>query len=189
MGGCINRMINARRQMKNTGRMGYRGSMLRPQFKSIVEGSAMSYYKITVNLDGRDVEATVKEGVVSSIETGALASGKESPEHKVTIIAGQQKNQPTAWIQVSKYQSGAFSITHEGWVSASKGELESSINSTSTSARIASVQSLDSSMKSVEDAEFGLTSCCTSNGSGCYVKCCGGCCADPTRCPGAGCCP
>jgi hypothetical protein len=151
----------------------------------------MDIYKVTVAINGRDLEALVKAGVLATIETGSLDNGAETPRDKVTIIVGQGKQRPTAWIQVSRFAAGrVINVTHEGWISEGVGALEScsSLNAANTSLSKVVDPSAEV-MKCQGEAAFGARACCTRTGSGCYVTCCGGCCSDPFGCPGASCCP
>ncbi|HWW13788.1 MAG TPA: hypothetical protein VN310_03925 [Candidatus Dormibacteraeota bacterium] len=149
----------------------------------------MSFYKVTVNVDGRNLETLVKEGVLASIEVGKHTNKVKKPSHKIVVIAGQKNNTPMAWMQVSKID-GSASIVHEGWIGDGQDKLVA-VSSASAPAK-ASVESVneipEKSLKSLQNAGFGVFGCCTSYGSGCYVTCCNGCCSDPVGCPGASCC-
>jgi hypothetical protein len=151
----------------------------------------MDICKVTVAVNGRDLQAIVKAGVMATIETGALTNGIQTPKDKINIIVGRAGQGLSAWVQVSQFDvNKTASITHEGWISEGTGSLSSFSNSISAKASLSRVDSPSPEViKCQEDAAFGLTACCTSNGSGCYVKCCSGCCSDPAGCPGASCCP
>ena len=151
----------------------------------------MDIYKVTVAVNGRDLEAFVKAGVMATIETGALKNGIQTPKDKINIIVGGMGPDVSAWVQVSQIDvNKTASITHEGWLAEGIGSLNAFSTSKSAKASLSRVDSPPAEVvKCQENATFGVTACCTSNGSGCYVKCCNSCCSDPTGCPGASCCP
>jgi hypothetical protein len=151
----------------------------------------MKAYKISVEVDGRVLESTVKEGVLATIETGTHVDKVTKPEHRVALIVGILDSKPIVWTQIAKAVDGQFTITHEGWIKEGQHALASVTTDQKDS--VASMESLAEapaeSTRSLEQSKFGVTACCTAYGRGCYVKCCGACCADPARCPGARCCP
>lgn len=137
----------------------------------------MDLFRVTVSVDGRNLDVVVKTGVIATIETGPHENKIEKPKNKVTVIVGQGKRGFAAWVQVSRFdESKSAHVTHEGWVQEGDGQLSRVVG---PSAEM---------LKCQEDAEFGALACCTAYGSGCYVRCCNSCCSDPTRCPGASCC-
>jgi SHS2 domain-containing protein len=151
----------------------------------------MNFHQITVHVDGRDLESIVKEGVLATVEVGTHVDRVTKPETRVLIVTGRKDGKPVAWVQVAYANGiGALHISHEGWVSDGCEELSSSASGSPIRAKLKLVKAVpDKSRDSIEKAQFGVTACCTSYGKGCYVKCCGGCCKDPVKCPGAGCCP
>lgn len=153
-------------------------------------GGSMNFYKVTVTVDGRDLESVVKEGVVATIEAGKRDNGVNQPQMRISIIAGQKANEPSAWIQVSRPSgAGTFLISHEGWINGEDNKLGSVASDAPTKATVERVERVDDlPRKLLEGAEFGSFDCCTAYGNGCYVTCCNGCCADPVGCPGANCC-
>jgi hypothetical protein len=151
----------------------------------------MDIYKVTIAVNGRNLEAFLKAGVMATIETGSLQNNVQTPNDKVNVIVGPAQQGMAAWVQVSRFDaSRMLHVTHEGWIS----EGASTVGSLSTSGAAPTSLSIVRTpspevLKCQADVTFGMLSCCTSNGSGCYVKCCNGCCSDPVKCPGASCCP
>jgi hypothetical protein len=150
----------------------------------------MNFYKVTVNVDGRNLESIVKEGVVATIEAGKRDNGVNRPQTKISIVAGQKANEPSAWIQVLRPNgTGAFLVSYEGWIDRKDKRLGSPASDDPTRASVERVERVDDlPRKLVEGATFGAFDCCTAYGNGCYIICCNGCCADPVGCPGASCC-
>lgn len=149
----------------------------------------MSVLKVSVEVNGRELEAFVIEGVLASIETGSLDGDTEVPEHKVNIMPGENSGSPTAWVQVLSLGGGAEKVLNQGWVSANATSLEAVGTGSTAKATIESVANPTSEvMECQAEAKFGIMACCTARGSGCYVRCCNSCCSDPHRCPGASCC-
>ena len=150
----------------------------------------MEIFKVKVAINGRDLEAFVKSGVMSTIETGSHENKAQTPKTKVNIIVGQTKEEPVAWVQVSQFdEDRTVHITHEGWVSNKDGSLEPLSIFSATKASLTLVTNPpEEVIKCQMNAEFGVLSCCTSYGSGCYVTCCNCCCSDSVGCPGASCC-
>jgi hypothetical protein len=155
-----------------------------------MEDSRMSAYKVSVEIEGRIVDSIVKEGVLATIETGTLLNSVETPKHKVVIMVGRATGGPSAWIQVSHYNGGGHpQIAYEGWVKKSGDRIQALAGSSSIAASLVEEVSPSAEVTNCHaNAEFGTLSCCTSNGNGCYVRCCNGCCSDPVGCPGASCC-
>ena len=126
---------------------------------------------------------------------GSYSTKAETPQNGIPIMAGRSESQLTAWIHTAKYNGEALRVTSKREVS---GESELGASADSISLIPASSQCVpEGDVASLtihhDDAASGSPTasqaCCISYGSGCYVRCCGGCCADPWRCPGAGCCP
>ena len=151
----------------------------------------MDIYKLAVDVNGREIIAHAKEGVVGSIEAGILESGREIPKHRVDVILGRSARGAAAWVQVSRTDDdGGYSVVTQGWVREGENLPESTGPLEPLRASIARVHQVDTRiLKCQEDAEFGTTKCCTAKGDGCYIKCCAVCCSDPVACPGATCCP
>lgn len=151
----------------------------------------MDLYKVVVSVEGRDVTTQVKAGVLASVETGSLVDGVRAPRSKITTIVEGTRKGPMAWVQIASFdRDGTAKITHEGWISSGVFQLPPVSAVGAAKASLArELQTTPEMIKCQENAEFGTDACCTSNGNGCYVRCCGGCCSDPVGCPGAGCCP
>jgi hypothetical protein len=151
----------------------------------------MDIYKTVVNLQGKRIEVVLKLGVMASVETGTHIKKVRKAKQKINVIAGLRDKKPAAWVQVIKFSpSGAEKIFYEGWVGPKDTALISKTSEKNISAFIERIPTPTKDiLKCQSDATFGPLACCTAYGSGCYVTCCGGCCADPVGCPGAGCCP
>lgn len=151
----------------------------------------MDLYKVVVSVEGRDISTYVKEGVLASVETGSLTGSVQTPKSKVTVIVGQSAKGPVAWVQVGRYNANRMvQVTHEGWVGLGNGQVSSQTAHGPANASLSlETNPTPDMIKCQSDADFGVEACCTSNGNGCYVRCCGGCCSDPVGCPGASCCP
>lgn len=151
----------------------------------------MDLYKVIVQVGARNIDITVKQGILATVETGLRENGVEKPKSKVAVLVGTGRDGLSAWVQVAEFgMNGALGVTHEGWVAEGSRQIESLTKATSSTASLSRVTNPTAEMlKCQEDADFGPLACCTSSGSGCYVKCCGGCCSDPVGCPGASCCP
>lgn len=150
----------------------------------------MDIYKINVNVDERTLECTVRSGVLASIETGTHENKVETPKVRVSLIVGEQREQPSAWVQVSEFDGENFRIKSEGWIGESSEIKMMPAQIPPVDATLQRVSEDEvASIKTHEEAIFGRSRCCTSYGNNCYVKCCGGCCSDPHGCPGATCCP
>lgn len=149
----------------------------------------MSYYQVRVQVNGRDLEMFAREGVPSTIEVGSHKDRVKTPQHKVSIIAGQTNGKATAWVQIAEHSSGALSVSHVGWVDDSNRSVKALFNAPAAAASVSKVDRLpENTIRTLEKAQFGTDGCCTSYGNGCYVTCCNGCCSDPVGCPGASCC-
>lgn len=150
----------------------------------------MELFQLNISVGDREIECTVKKGVLATIETGLHEDKVETPENRVLVMVGDGRNEASAWIQVSNYDGEQFTVAAEGWVDESGDNRTGPSNIGKVAARMKSISENDvASLKTHEDAVFARSRCCTSYGRGCYVKCCGGCCSDPTKCPGASCCP
>lgn len=150
----------------------------------------MRFFNVKVQVGGREAHCTVKEGVLATMELGSHVDRVQRPEHKVSILMGEAVSGPAAWVQVAAFDDkGALLVETEGWTTSDGGAH--SIASFGKSA-VASFEEIDAASKDATDcageAGFDPLACCTAYGSGCYVTCCGGCCSDPYRCPGASCC-
>ena len=144
----------------------------------------MGVHKVNVELDGRAVQMIVNEGVLATMETGTHVNKVQKPQNRVCVIVQTSDNKPTAWVQISKAEGQSFVVTSEGWI-ADRAGAASFGNAPRGS--ISQASGREAEMQAT--SKFGILACCTSYGNGCYVTCCGGCCSDPTGCPGAGCCP
>ena len=83
------------------------------------------FYKVSVSVDGRNVESVVKEGVLATVETGKHVEKSKTPANKIWILAGQRGDGAVAWVQVATIRGdGGLSITHEGWVGGDRDELD-----------------------------------------------------------------
>jgi hypothetical protein len=140
----------------------------------------VNIYKVTVDVEGRPLEAFVRANVMANIETGQHVDKKDRrPEHKISLIVGDSSGKPAAWVQVaSVHADGSMSILSNGWVSGTGQTTVQAVSDVPEKTRLA-----------LEKVVMGLDNCCTAHGNGCYVRCCNSCCSDPTRCPGASCCP
>ena len=155
----------------------------------------MEVFRVTVAVDGRDLEMIVKAGVVATIETGSYEDEIEKPESKVSIIVGNGRQGLSAWVQVAQFEDGrAARISHEGWVQEGQGQIMALLDSAPAAASLSRVSNPSEEMSRCHDnVDFGTFACCTGRGRRgsrvCYVRCCNSCCSDPRRCPGARCCP
>lgn len=145
-------------------------------------------YRISVDLDGREINSFVKEGALSTVELGSLENNEERPSHRICAIVARSEDEPTAWVQLSSFQDGRFILSSEGWFTLGQEPVPTgAIPAATGRLTIASVEDLGT-IKPNPEARFGVLACCTSNGNGCYVRCCNSCCSDPVGCPGASCC-
>jgi hypothetical protein len=151
----------------------------------------MNLYKVTVQVGPRNIDVTVKQGILATVETGTRENRVNKPKSKVAVLVGTGRAGLSAWVQLSEFHSdGTLSVTNEGWVAEGSGDIGSMNKNAPASASLSRIANPTPEMiKCQEDADFGPLACCTSSGNGCYVNCCGGCCSDPVGCPGAGCCP
>lgn len=151
----------------------------------------MDLYKLTVDVAGRSVEVSLRQGILATAEFGSHKDRVEKAESKVSVLVGTGKSGLAAWVQVSDFESdGTLRVVHEGWIKEGDSQLPSTKSEMYARASLSRIQNPSPEVcKCQEEADFGPLACCTAYGSGCYVRCCGGCCADPTRCPGATCCP
>lgn len=148
----------------------------------------MDFLKVTVSVDGRDVDISVKRGAMATAEFGAIIDGAEVPKSRVAVIADIKSGTPVAWTQVSKYDGNSFVIEGEGWLGESVDRA--SIVGNAVNGGVSYLETTEEShIDCLKEAEFGILACCTSSAGSCYVRCCGGCCSDPYGCPGASCCP
>ena len=147
-------------------------------------------YKVRVTVNERQLECTVRSGILATIETGKHQDRVEQPIDRVAIMVGADSGRASAWVQVSNFDGEHFRVSSEGWISEDRDvqSMPARIKTVEGSIERASEADIISA-RTHEDAVFGRSRCCTSYGNGCYVKCCGGCCSDPTGCPGASCCP
>lgn len=151
----------------------------------------MDVFKVTVSVDGRDLEAFVKAYVLATIETEIHQNQQQrTPQDKVSIFVGQSPNGPAAWIQVFRFDAAhALQVTHEGWVSSADNALNALSGRKPASASLVLIQSPPPEVIKCHDGvSFGSFACCTSYSNGCYVTCCNSCCSDSAKCPGASCC-
>ena len=150
----------------------------------------MQYFRVTINIGGRDAYCIIKSGVMATMEIGSHSDKVEKAEYKASIIINEGPNGPVAWVQTAEFSDlGELSIISEGWVNA-RGDAQTI--SSFSAVPVASFAEIDATTedarKCAEETSFGPLACCTAYGNGCYVRCCGGCCSDPARCPGASCC-
>jgi len=148
----------------------------------------MDFLKVTVFVDGRDIDVSVRRGAMATAEFGTIVDGAEVPKSRVAVIADIRDGIPVAWTQVSKYEGDKIVIEGEGWL-GSAVEKASIVGEVVTGGVSILDANQESHIKCLEEAEFGILACCTSSSGSCYVRCCGGCCSDPAGCPGASCCP
>jgi hypothetical protein len=144
----------------------------------------MSIHKLSFEIEGRSVEMIVKAGVLATMEAGKHENKVQQPQHRACVIVDSASNPPQAWIQISKSQAGSFVVINEGWI----GGADGASTSFASSVRGKFLAVSPDEARNQNDAKFGILSCCTSYGNGCYVTCCNSCCSDPTACPGASCC-
>ncbi|CAH1653542.1 hypothetical protein CHELA1G11_13686 [Hyphomicrobiales bacterium] len=148
----------------------------------------MSIFKVMVEVDGRNIQCTVKEGVLATIETGTHDNKVRTPECRIALIVGRGDEEPTAWVQISKYTAtNSLEVHAEGWIAAGGPGLSTLSSGAVLVGALTEAEGVE--LQSVAEGKFGTLACCTAYGNGCYVRCCGGCCSDSTRCPNASCCP
>lgn len=147
-------------------------------------------YKVSVNVDQRSLDVIVKVGVVATMETGSHKNKIESPDRRLTVIVGEGKRGMAAWVQAGRFDGNKMlHISHEGWVFEGKGQLNALSSGDPLIVSLARIEtSNDDIIKCQEKLTFASEDCCIAYGNGCYVRCCGSCCADPVGCPGARCC-
>lgn len=150
----------------------------------------MNIFRLTVDVGCGHVAAVVKQGVVASVEIGSQIDRVHQPKCRIVVFLGLNSDIPVAWVQVCEFDGvGLMLVTHEGWVKLGESLLSSRSNNPIVKTTLEKVVSLSpQELKCQENAEFGVFSCCTSYGDGCYVTCCNSCCSDSTACPGASCC-
>lgn len=151
----------------------------------------MDLYKITVSVGGRNIDIAVRQGILATVETGSHQNRVEKPEAKIAVLVGTGRAGLAAWVQVAEFgQDGGPRVTHEGWITEENGQIFSLGSGDTAPASVSRIVDPSPAMcRCHEDADFGPLACCTAYGNGCYVTCCGGCCSDSTKCPGASCCP
>jgi hypothetical protein len=150
----------------------------------------MRYFKATISVGGREAYCVIREGVMATMELGSHANKIEKAEHKASIIISEGADGPIAWVQTADFtDQGKLSIASEGWVKA-QGDAQtiSSFGAVPSASFVEIDATSEDARKCAEETSFGPLACCTAYGNGCYVRCCGGCCSDPVRCPGASCC-
>lgn len=81
----------------------------------------MDIYKVSFEVDDRTIETTVKMGVLATVETGQHDDRVERPENRVSVMVNKGREQPTAWIQISKFDGEHFRLMSEGWVTEEIG--------------------------------------------------------------------
>lgn len=150
----------------------------------------MEIFKVAVAIDGRNVEVLLKAGLLATFETGIHDNNLESPKNRVSVIVGEGRQGLAAWVQVGKFDSSkTMTVSHEGWVTEGAGEINALSSGNASFVSLTRISNPTVEMlKCQDEADFGALNCCTSNGNGCYVRCCNGCCSDPVGCPGASCC-
>lgn len=150
----------------------------------------MDIFKVSVAVEGRNLDILLKAGVLATIETGTQEQKVEKPKSKVSVIISEGKQGISAWVQVGQFDDKKIiHISHEGWVREGQGQINALSPDAPAAASLSRVESPTEEMrKCQEDADFGALACCIAYGNGCYVRCCNSCCADPVRCPGARCC-
>jgi hypothetical protein len=151
----------------------------------------LSLYKVTVNIDNRNLEVRVKAGIIATMETGSYENNVEKLKNRLTVIVGEGKKGLAAWVQVGKTDdSNVIRMTHQGWVLEGNGQVNAL--SKGEPAAIASlmreVSPSNEMIDHQENVGWGDDDCCVAYGTDCYVRCCNSCCADPASCPGASCC-
>lgn len=156
----------------------------------------MELFKVTVDVDGRNLDIVMKAGVIASVEVGSHKDKVEkNPANKINVIVGQGKSGLAAWVQVAKVaKSNSFQVIHEGWINEGDGHIESCAGLNHAIASLSRVANPSAEMQERQkNVDFSPLDCCTSygtkpDGGTCYVTCCNSCCSDPVGCPGAGCC-
>jgi hypothetical protein len=150
----------------------------------------MRCHKVTVSVDGRNLETLVREGVLATIETGKHVDKVKTPSNRISIMTGQRDGKSVAWVQVARVGAdGVLSITNEGWIGDGQEQVASLSKGPGAKSSLEILEQIpEKSRATLEKAQFGVMGCCTAYGNGCYVTCCNGCCADPVGCPGASCC-
>ena len=149
----------------------------------------MTAFKVTVEVGGRSIESVVRRGILATVEVGTHTEKVETPSHKIVILSDKADDGPTAWIQISSYTDSRAEITYEGWIKGGSATLRHSYDGSAVTAFISEERSASQEVLDAHiDLVPGSMRCCISYGSGCYVKCCNGCCSDPVGCPGASCC-
>ena len=140
-------------------------------------------------------QTSIAQKLPSTSSGGSYSTKVETPQNGIPIVAGRSESQPTAWIHIANYDGEDLPVASETGVSAESEPraMADSISPIATSSQCVSKSDVASLTIHHDDAALGPATasqaCCISYGNGCYVRCCGGCCAAPIRCPGAGCCP
>lgn len=150
----------------------------------------MRFFKVSVELGGRKSSCVVREGVMATIEVGSHIDKAEKPEHKASIIVQEGRDGLVAWVQTATFADGKIlTVATEGWLSPTgNSQSISSFDHAPTGLFVEIDSNSEEARKCAAETTFGPLACCTAYGNGCYVRCCGGCCSDPVRCPGASCC-
>ena len=178
------------------------------------QDSHAHFYELSFVYAGQSHGPTmlVREGQPATMISGKAEAG--SSERKIFVLVRQTDDKTKALLTVMH-----FTKSSRGWLLKSESELvlgenqsapvqlaESSHESDLMAVAIKRIsrdelpkacQAFDKKLTetvlhsslSSSKPEAKLLACCTSQGSGCQVYCCGGCCRDPDACPGPSCCP
>jgi len=96
-----------------------------PWIESQNKEQTMDIFKVAIAVEGREIEAFVKAGVLATVETGSHKDKAETPENKISIMVGEGKTGRAAWVQVARFNGDrSLHITHEGWVSEAGGQVQ-----------------------------------------------------------------
>lgn len=148
-------------------------------------------FKLSIELEDREVFMSVNSGITATMEMGAYDGKVESPVEKLVVVANTLDGEKVAWIQrLRANTSGNFEVTHEGWAKESEPKVRGVSNEGALTVVWMEPNKFEKSAAEISSGAASYpTACCTSYSGSCYVTCCGGCCSDPYRCPGASCCP
>ena len=182
--------------------------------QAAAQDSPARFYKLSFVYPGQSNGPTM---LVREDQPATMISGKGeagSSERKIFVLVRQTDDTNKALLTIMHFTKGS-----RGWVLMSESELvlaenqsapvqlaEGSHESDLMAVAIKRIsrdelpeactafdkkrtESVLPSALSSSKLEAKLFTCCTSQGSGCQVYCCGGCCRDPDACPGASCCP